>query len=78
MVKIAPGGEFQEGATVATAMGGMGRQFEGSYAEYTCVPAGQVQVSSRTSTGTCHDKVGHVGFSEGTVEELHVSLCAVA
>ncbi|KAK9311551.1 hypothetical protein V1524DRAFT_442077 [Lipomyces starkeyi] len=25
-------------------MGGMGRQFDGSYAEYTCVPADQVQV----------------------------------
>ncbi len=39
----APGGEFAEGQTVATAMGGMGRQFDGSYAEYTCVPAAQVQ-----------------------------------
>ncbi len=42
-VAAAPGGEFAEGTTVATAMGGMGRQFDGSYAEYTCVPAGQVQ-----------------------------------
>ena len=42
-VAAAPGGPFTEGATVATAMGGMGRQFDGSYAEYTCVPAGQVQ-----------------------------------
>jgi NADPH:quinone reductase-like Zn-dependent oxidoreductase len=25
-------------------MGGMGRDFDGGYAEYTCVPAGQVQV----------------------------------
>ena len=25
-------------------MGGMGRQFDGGYAEYTCVPAKQVQV----------------------------------
>ncbi len=39
----APGGEFTEGQTIATAMGGMGRQFDGSYAEYTCVPASQVQ-----------------------------------
>ena len=39
----APGEEFPEGQTVATAMGGMGRQFDGSYAEYTCVPASQVQ-----------------------------------
>ncbi len=29
----APGGEFPKGQTVATAMGGMGRQFDGSYAE---------------------------------------------
>ena len=39
----APGGEFPKGQTVATATGGMGRQFDGSYAEYTCVPAAQVQ-----------------------------------
>ena len=39
----APGGEFPKGQTVATAMGGMGRQFDGSYAEYTCVPVSQVQ-----------------------------------
>ncbi len=37
------GGEFESGQKVATAMGGMGRQFDGSYAEYTCVPATQVQ-----------------------------------
>jgi NADPH:quinone reductase-like Zn-dependent oxidoreductase len=35
-------GLLKEG--VATAMGGMGRQFDGGYAEYTCVPATQVQV----------------------------------
>ncbi len=38
-----PSGEFRQGETVATVMGGMGRQFDGSYAEYTCVPAKQVQ-----------------------------------
>ncbi len=43
-VEDAPGGEFKTGATVATVMGGMGRQFDGSYAEYTSVPAKQVQV----------------------------------
>ena len=42
-VAAAPGGEFPQGVTVVTAMGGMGRQFDGSYAEHTCVPAGQVQ-----------------------------------
>src|SRR5260221_3088594 len=40
----APGGEFHKGDIVVTAMGGMGRQFDGGYAEYTCVPATQVQV----------------------------------
>ena len=43
VVEEAPRGEFAPGQTVATAMGGMGRQFDGSYAEYTCVPAAQVQ-----------------------------------
>ncbi len=42
-VESAPGGEFQPGQTVASVMGGMGRDFDGSYAEYTCLPAKQVQ-----------------------------------
>lgn len=42
-VASAPDGGFAEGDRVATAMGGMGRQFDGGYAEYTLVPAGQVQ-----------------------------------
>lgn len=42
-VEAAPGGTFAPGEAVATAMGGMGRQFDGGYAEYTCVPASQVQ-----------------------------------
>ncbi|MEX3980904.1 zinc-binding alcohol dehydrogenase family protein [Paraburkholderia sp. EG287A] len=42
-VEDAPGMEFAKGDTVATAMGGLGREFDGSYAEYTCVPARQVQ-----------------------------------
>ena len=43
VVVDAPDGGFEEGDTVATAMGGMGRQFDGGYAEYTLVPADQVQ-----------------------------------
>lgn len=43
-VELAPGGEFAKGDVVATAMGGMGRAFDGGYAEYTCVPAAQVQI----------------------------------
>jgi NADPH:quinone reductase-like Zn-dependent oxidoreductase len=44
VVEDAPGGEFSKDDIVATAMGGMGRQFDGGYAEYTCVPAKQTQV----------------------------------
>jgi NADPH:quinone reductase-like Zn-dependent oxidoreductase len=44
VVEAAPGGEFRKGDVVATAMGGMGRQFDGGYAQYTCVPAKQVKV----------------------------------
>jgi NADPH:quinone reductase-like Zn-dependent oxidoreductase len=43
LVELAQGNEFPRGAVVATAMGGMGRQFDGGYAEYTCVSAKQVQ-----------------------------------
>jgi NADPH:quinone reductase-like Zn-dependent oxidoreductase len=44
LVEQVPGNEFPKGAVVATAMGGMGREFDGGYAEYTCVPATQVQL----------------------------------
>ena len=42
-VENAPGGEFQPGDVVASAMGGMGREIDGGYAEFTCVPATHVQ-----------------------------------
>jgi NADPH:quinone reductase-like Zn-dependent oxidoreductase len=48
VVDAAPGGEFAQGDMVATVMGGMGRQFDGSYAEFTCVPAGQVRMIAST------------------------------
>jgi NADPH2:quinone reductase len=41
-VMHSPGGEFGAGQKVVTLMGGMGRVFDGGYAEYTCVPARQV------------------------------------
>src|ERR1700739_584799 len=44
VVEAAPGGEFHKGDIGATVMGGLGRQFDGGYAEYTSVPAKQVQV----------------------------------
>jgi NADPH:quinone reductase-like Zn-dependent oxidoreductase len=43
LVEAAPGDEFCKNDVVATAMGGMGRAFDGGYAEYTCVPANQVK-----------------------------------
>jgi NADPH:quinone reductase-like Zn-dependent oxidoreductase len=46
----APGKEFERGEIVATAMGGMGRRFDGGYAEFTCAPASQVQ-AIRTPLG---------------------------
>lgn len=42
IVVAAPGGEFPEGQQVMAMMGGMGRTFDGGYAQYTRVPAGQV------------------------------------
>jgi NADPH:quinone reductase-like Zn-dependent oxidoreductase len=41
-------GTFQEGQIVATAMGGMGRDFDGGYADYVCVPSRQVQALRTT------------------------------
>ncbi len=43
VVASSPGDEFEPGDVVATAMGGMGRSYDGGYAEFTCVPATQVQ-----------------------------------
>ncbi|MEV0894761.1 zinc-binding alcohol dehydrogenase family protein [Promicromonospora sp. NPDC050262] len=37
-----PTGTFTPGQQVMTMMGGMGRSYDGGYAQYTCVPAGQV------------------------------------
>jgi NADPH2:quinone reductase len=42
VVAACPGGEFAAGQQVATMMGGMGRSFDGGYAQYTAVPVGQV------------------------------------
>jgi NADPH:quinone reductase-like Zn-dependent oxidoreductase len=42
IVVASPGGEFQVDQKVFALMGGMGRQYDGGYAEYTSVPASQV------------------------------------
>ncbi|MCB9686226.1 MAG: zinc-binding dehydrogenase [Alphaproteobacteria bacterium] len=41
-VVAAPGNEHLVGRKAVTMMGGMGRTFDGGYAQYTVVPAGQV------------------------------------
>src|SRR5579871_1465784 len=42
VVKADPDGRFRPGQKVAALMGGMGRTFNGSYAEYTSVPSTNV------------------------------------
>src|SRR5262245_875666 len=42
LVKACPGGEFPIGAKVAALMGGLGRTINGTYAEYTRAPVGNV------------------------------------
>jgi NADPH:quinone reductase-like Zn-dependent oxidoreductase len=42
VVDAAPGAPFQPGQQVVAMMGGMGRKFDGGYAEYAVVPASQV------------------------------------
>jgi NADPH:quinone reductase len=42
VVAECPGEEFKVGQQVAAMVGGMGRTYDGGYAEYTCVPARQV------------------------------------
>jgi NADPH:quinone reductase-like Zn-dependent oxidoreductase len=42
VVAACPGGEFTAGQQVFALMGGMGRTYDGGYAEYVSVPASQV------------------------------------
>ena len=53
-VEAAPGGEFQPGDAVMTCMGGLGRNIDGGYAEFTLVPASQIQKID----GTLADRLG--------------------
>ena len=66
LVESAPGNQFRKGEKVATAMGGMGRELDGGYAEYTCVPVTQMQAIKTelsweilgASTGDAPDRLG--------------------
>ena len=42
VVALCPGKEFPAGQQIVAMIGGIGRVFDGGYAEYTCVPATQV------------------------------------
>jgi NADPH2:quinone reductase len=42
VVEAAPDANFHVGQTIAAVMGGMGRAYDGGYAEYTLVPASQI------------------------------------
>lgn len=42
-VESCPSGKFRKGDKVATCMGGMGRMFDGGYAQYMSAPVAQVQ-----------------------------------
>ena len=41
VVAACPGGESRSASRSTVMMGGMGRQYDGGYAEYTCVPVRQ-------------------------------------
>ncbi|MEV8377245.1 zinc-binding alcohol dehydrogenase family protein [Kribbella sp. NPDC056861] len=41
-IDLAPGGEFEPGQQIVAMMGGMGRSYDGGYAEYVVVPAASV------------------------------------
>lgn len=57
VVAACPSGAFKEGETVATCMGGIGREFDGGYAEYTSVPIKQVQ---KVDTKISWEKLGAI------------------
>jgi NADPH:quinone reductase-like Zn-dependent oxidoreductase len=50
VVEKCPSGKFQPGDKVASAMAGMGRDFDGGYAEYTCPKAANTQLLTTTAT----------------------------
>src|SRR5215469_11455502 len=70
VVEDATGKEFANGDVVATAMGGMGRQFDGSYAEYTCVSARQVQVLNSAQLGRARCRSGDAADRVGLAQQV--------
>ena len=64
----APDDDLEPGQTVAAMMGGMGRQFDGSYAEYVLVPRANV-----FPLQTMLDW-GHLGALPEMLQTVHGSL----
>lgn len=72
-VAFDPTGEYETGQQVAALMGGMGRDFDGSYAEYTTVPRSIVYPFRSTLSW---EQLGAIPEMFQTVYgSLHLSLC---
>jgi NADPH:quinone reductase-like Zn-dependent oxidoreductase len=65
-VASCPGGEFEEGAAVATLMGGLGRTINGSYAEYTRAPASNVVALGPTASDLRWEQLAAIPESYAT------------
>lgn len=69
LVENCPGGEFGKGQQVVALMGGMGRMFDGGYAEYTCVPTSSViPFSSKLDWGIIGAVPETLQTAYGTIE----------
>lgn len=72
-VAFDPTGEYETGQQMAALMGGMGRDFDGSYAEYTIVPRSIVYPFRSTLSW---ERLGAIPEMFQTVYgSLHLSLC---
>lgn len=76
VIKEAPGSEtkFEEGDVVATAMVGMGRDFDGGYAECTVVTASQVQDVKPANRTSCEILGALTGMMQTTWGALFKAL----
>jgi len=61
VVDAAPGSDLQPGQQVAATMGGMGRTYDGGYAEYTVVPRSQAGRARRPASDAGRRRGGSSG-----------------
>lgn len=66
IVKACSGGEFAIGTKVVALMGGLGRSINGSYAEYTRVPASNVVSIESELPGIVRDSLDMFAPQPGT------------